>query len=171
MDKFDLHEWIGKGEKNLLREGRDEDDFTTTVAPEELGMHPDDHTLEEMSDDDDDIYDPNKDPINKALGLVINIIQKMVPHRHLVRFFRELFKQLFGGKYPEDSDLFREGEDPLEEGQLNEDVIDDLIKAIFGSAAKKAVKKKSEEEVKSLHKKIFGFDYKDRNKKGPAKDL
>ena len=58
MDNFNLNEWVGKGEKNLLREGRD-DDFTTTVSPEELDMHPDDHTLEEM--DDDDIYDPNKD--------------------------------------------------------------------------------------------------------------
>ena len=110
MDNFNLNEWVGKGEKNLLREGRD-DDFTTTVSPEELDMHPDDHTLDEM--DDDDIYDPNKDPINKALGAVINLIQKVVPRKHLVRFFRELFNQLFGGKSPEDSDLFREGEDSL----------------------------------------------------------
>lgn len=104
MDKFNLHEWIGKGEKNLLNEARDDEDYNW------------------MEDADLEGHEGT------------------------------------GRKKME--------EDELEEGQLNEGSLDDLIKAIFGSAAKEAVKKKSEEEVKSLHKKIFGFDYKDRNKKG-----
>ncbi len=44
---FNLNEWVGKGEKNLLNEARDDDDFMTTISPEEQGVDPADATLEE----------------------------------------------------------------------------------------------------------------------------
>jgi len=52
MDKFNLHEWIGKGEKNLLNEARDEDDFMTTISPEEQGVDPADATRESSLEED-----------------------------------------------------------------------------------------------------------------------
>ena len=53
MDKFNLNEWVGKGEKNLLNEGRDDDDFMTTISPEEQGVHDDDATRESSLEEEE----------------------------------------------------------------------------------------------------------------------
>lgn len=214
MDKFNLHEWIGKGEKNLLNEARDDDDFLTTISPEEQGVDPADATVEEDQLDElkmdkyqltqalDDLSKTREFAemmnkigsgeelsklITKARGGVTKPLMDILRMSgiHITSEF-DLLKQSLGGSTVKAlikivDYLSKEGRinrglgeqdgEGLEEGQLNEGVLDDLIKAIFSSAAKEVVKKKSEGEVKSLHKKIFGFDYKDRNKKGRAKDL
>lgn len=228
MDNFNLHEWVGKGEKNLLNEARDDDDFLTTISPEEQGVDPADATVEEDQLDEvnienyqvsrllDDLartkeFAKMKKEVGSAEKLdslvkqsrrgVIEPLVQVLKMSGIVgtNEFRKL-KNRLRSLNPDTSSLYsalmaiinylrKEGkinrdigsddfdnfglaeEDSLEEGQLNEGALDDLIKAIFGSAAKEAVKKKSEKEVKSLHKKIFGFDYKDRNSSKAAKDL
>lgn len=61
-NNFNLNEWVGKGEKNLLNEGRDDDDFMTTISPEEQGVDPADATRE-TSLEEDDLYEGSFDDL------------------------------------------------------------------------------------------------------------
>lgn len=70
MDKFNLHEWLGKGEKNLLKEGRDDDDFMTTISPEEQGVHDDDATRE-------GVEEPLDEDVKKAISNFYNYFRNL----------------------------------------------------------------------------------------------
>ena len=123
MDKFNLHEWLGKGEKNLLKEGRDDDDFLTTISPEEQGVHDDDATRE-------GVEEPLNEDVKEALSNFMNHFRNL-SKKTKTEILGDLMLFTFGkptGRSFKDSviELFSSIFKRAEGGGF-----DDLIKSIF----------------------------------------